>query len=117
MYVITSALGPFGLAAIVYMGLILSTLSERLNAVAKKRNYHRWFQLANSLIAIAAMSQVIRNAAALAPQRALPALLEPWFALVTFQVPLALGTSALLLLVWYYWGWILQETSGGGPRT
>lgn len=111
MYVIATALGPFGLAAILYLGLILSTLSERLNAVAKKKDYHAWFRVANSLIAIAAMSQVIRNAATLAPKRALPALLEPWFALLTFHIPLALGTSVLLVLVWYYWGWILKETS------
>ena len=112
MNVITTALGPFGLAAIVYLGLILSTLSERLNAVAKKKDYSRWFQPANSLIAMAVMSQVIRNAAMLAPDRALPTLLEPWFALLTFHVPLALGASALLWLVWYYWRWILKETSG-----
>ncbi len=111
MYVIATALGPLGLASIVYLGLILSTLSNRLNAVANKEDYHRWFQLANSLIATAAMSQVIRNAATLAPERALPALLEPWFALLTFHIPLTLGTSSLLLLVWYYWGWILKETS------
>jgi hypothetical protein len=111
MYVITSALGPFGLAAVVYMGLMLSTLSERLNAVAKRKDYHRWFQLANGHIAIAAISQMIRNAATLAPDRALPALLEPWFALVTFHLPLAMGTSILLLLVRYYWAWILKETS------
>ena len=111
MYVITTALGPFGLAAIVYLGLILSTLSERLNAVAKKRSYHRWFQVANSLLAVAAMSQVIRSAATLAPARALPPLLEPWFALLTFHVPLALGATADLVLVWYYWGWILKEKS------
>jgi hypothetical protein len=111
MDVIAIALGPFGLAAVVYLGLILSTLSERLNAVAKKADYHRWFQPTNSLIGIAAMSQVIRNAATLAPERALPALLEPWFALLTFHVPLALGASGLLVLVWYYWGWILKEGS------
>jgi hypothetical protein len=111
MYVIAAALGPVGLAAIVDLGLILSTLSERLNAVAKKTDHHRWFKLANSLIAVSVISQVIRTAATLAPERALPALLEPWFALVTFHIPLALGTSALLLLVRYYWGWIMKETS------
>jgi hypothetical protein len=111
MYVITTALGPFGLAAIVYLGLILATLSERLNAVAKKANYHRWYQFANGLIGVAAMSQVIRNAATLAPERALSGLLEPWFALLTFHVPMALGTSGLLVLAWYYWGWIVKERS------
>jgi hypothetical protein len=111
MYVIATALGPFGLASIVYLGLILATLSERLNSVAKKADHRRWFQLANGLVAIAAMSKVIRSAAMLAPERALSSVLEPWFALLTFHVPLALGTSALLVLAWYYWGWIVKETS------
>ena len=112
MDIITTALGPFGLAAVVYLGIILSTLSERLNAVAKKKDHRHWFGVANGLIAVAAMSQVIRNAAALAPERALPALLAPWFALLTFHIPLALGTTADLVLVWYYWGWILKEKPG-----
>ena len=109
MYVITTALGPFGLAAIVYLGLLLSTLSERLNAVAKKKQYHQWFRVANALIAVATLSQVIRSAASLAPEHALPALLNPWFALLTFHIPLAVGATGDLVLVWYYWGWILKE--------
>lgn len=111
MRAITATLGPFGLAAIVYMGLIFSRLSERLNAVAKKGEHHRWFRVANGLIAFAALSQAVRNAATLAPDCALPVLLEPWFALLTFHVPLALGATANLLLISYYWGWILKEKS------
>lgn len=109
MLVITSPLGSAGLAAIVYLGAIFSSLSERLNAVAKKANYHRWFWVANSLIAIAATSQIVRSTAALAPTCALPALLDPWFALITFHIPLAVGATVDLFLVRYYWGWILKE--------
>jgi len=109
MRVITATLGPFGLAAVVYLGLIFSRLSERLNAVAKKGDHHRWFGLANALIGVAALSQAVRNAAALAPQHAPPALLDPTFALLTFHVPLALGATLDLALVYYYWGWILRE--------
>jgi hypothetical protein len=111
MLAITTPLGSVGLAAIVYLGAMFATLSERLNAVAKRADYHRWFWIANSLIAIAATSQVVRSTAALAPTCALPALLEPWFALVTFHIPLAVGSTANLLLVRYYWGWILEENS------
>lgn len=109
--VIASTLGPFGLAAIVYLGLIFARLSERLNAVAKKGNHYRWFGMANAFIAMAAMSQAIRNAAALAPEEAMPLLLEPSFALFTFHIPLALGATIDLALVSYYWGWILKEKS------
>jgi hypothetical protein len=111
MPVITTPLGSVGLAAVVYLGAIFAKLSERLNAVAKRADYHRWFWVGNGLIAIAATSQVIRSTAALAPRYALPALLDPWFALVSFHIPLAVGSTIDLLLVRYYWGWILKETS------
>jgi hypothetical protein len=106
---ITTPLGSVGLVAIMYLGGIFSTLSERLNVVAKRADYHRWFWLGNILIAIAATSQAIRSTAALAPTSALPTLLDPWFALVTFHIPLAVGSTFDLLLVRYYWGWILKE--------
>jgi len=109
MRAITSTLGPFGLAAVVYLGIIFSRLSERLNAVAKKRDYGPWFHVSNGLIALAALSQATRNAAALAPACALPILLEPAFALLTFHIPLAIGATGNLVLVWYYWHWILKE--------
>ena len=109
MRAITATLGPFGLAAIVYLGVIFSRLSERLNAVAKKKDYRAWFRVFTGLIALAAMSQAMRNAAALAPACALPILLEPAFALLTFHIPLAMGATGNLVLVWYYWHWILKE--------
>ena len=110
MLVVTAPLSPIGLVAIAYLSIIFSVLSQRLNAVAKKAKHHRWFSVATVLIIIAAMSQAVRSTAHLAPDRALPFLLKPWFALVTFHVPLALGTTIALLLVWYYWGWIVKET-------
>ncbi len=109
MLVVTAPLSPIGLVAIVYLTLIFSTLSQRLNAVAKKADHSRWFWVANGYIIIAAMSEAVRSAAHLAPERALPVLLKPWFALVTFHIPLAVGATIALLLVWYYWGWILKE--------
>lgn len=108
MRVITTTLGPFGLVAVAYLGLTLSTLSQRLNTVAKKRDYRRWFLFADALLALAALSQMLRSAATLAPAQALPALLEPWFAFLTFHVPLAVGATVNLVLAWYYWGWILK---------
>ena len=109
MIVITTPLGSMGLLAVVYLGFLFANFSRRLSAVRKMANYHRWFQVANGLVALAAMSQVVRGVAALAPQLAYPILLEPWFALASFHVPLAIGVTLDLALVWYYWGWILKE--------
>lgn len=110
MLVVTAPLSPIGLVAIAYLSVIFSVLSQRLNAVAKKAEHHRWFSVATAMFILAAMSQAVRGTAHLAPDRASPFLLEPWFALVTFHVPLALGATIDLLLVWYYWGWIVKET-------
>ena len=108
MKVIMTPLGPLGLLAIVYLCVLFSNFSRRLSAVTKMKDYYRWFRLASGLIAVAATSQVIRATAALAKEA--PAFLcAPWFALLSFYIPLAIGVTLALALVWYYWGWILKE--------
>ncbi len=112
MIVITTPLAPVGLLAVVYLGFLFATLSRRLSAVTGLAEHHRWFGLASALVAVAATSQMIRGVAALAPQLAHPVLLEPWFALVSFHIPLAMGVTLDFVLVWYYWKWILKEKIG-----
>ena len=109
MIVITTPLGPMGLLAVVYLGLLFNSFSRRLSTVTRMANHHRWFQVANGFVALAAMSQIVRGIAALAPQLAPPILLQSWFALVSFHIPLVIGVTLDLVLVWYYWGWILKE--------
>ncbi|MFQ6099936.1 MAG: hypothetical protein ACE5OS_01700 [Anaerolineae bacterium] len=109
MIVITTPLGPVGLLVIAYLSLLFANFSRRLSAVTKMADYYRWFQVASLLIALAAMSQIVRGTVALAPELASPVLLEPWFALVSFHIPLAIGVTADLWLVLYYWRWILKE--------
>ena len=109
MKVITTPLGVVGLLAIAYMGFLFANFSRRLSAVTKMANHHRWFPVANGFITLAAMSQVMRSTASLAPNLAPPVLLESWFSMVSFHIPLAIGVSIDLVLVWYYWGWILKE--------
>ena len=109
MIVITTPLGSLGLLAVVYLGFLFASFSRRLSAVRKMADHYRWFQAANVCVALAAVSQVVRGIAALAPEFAYPILLEPWFALVSFHIPLAIGVTLDLVLVWFYWGWILKE--------
>jgi hypothetical protein len=109
MIVITTPLGAMGLLAVVYVGFLFANFSRRLSAVRKMANHCRWFQAANGFVSLAAMSQIVRGIAALAPQFAYPNLLEPWFALASFHIPLTIGVTLDLALVWYYWGWILRE--------
>ncbi len=111
MRVITAPLGSIGLLAMVYLCFLFANFSRRLSAVTKMKDHYRWFPLASGLIAVAAMSQIIRATAGLA--REAPGFLcEPWFAMVSFYIPLTVGVTLALVLVWYYWGWILKEKIG-----
>lgn len=109
MIVITTPLGAVGLLSVVYLGILFANFSRRLCAVTKQIDHYRWFQVAGGFVALAAASQVIRGIAALAPHLAPPVLLAPWFALVSFHIPLAVGVTLNLVLVWRYWSWILKE--------
>ncbi len=110
MIVVTTPLGVVGLLAIAYLGFLFANFSRRLSAVTRMANHHRWFLMANAFVALAALSQIIRSTAVLAPSDVAPSiLLQPWFSLVSFHIPLAIGVTTDLMLVWYYWGWILKE--------
>jgi hypothetical protein len=108
MKVITAPLGPIGLFAIVYLCILFANFSRRLSAVTKMKDYGRWFWLAEMLIAISALSQMMRATGDLASE-APDFLRETWFVMVSFYIPLALGVTLAFVLVWYYWGWILRE--------
>ncbi|MBE9507625.1 MAG: hypothetical protein IMY86_06195 [Chloroflexi bacterium] len=109
MIVITTSLESAGLLAIIYLGFLFANFSRRLGAVTKMTDHYRWFWVASSFVALAAMSQIVRGTATLAPQEALPFLLEPWFALLSFHFPLAVGVTLDFVLVWYYWRWVMEE--------
>ncbi|MEE8390763.1 MAG: hypothetical protein V3S14_08225 [Anaerolineae bacterium] len=110
MIVITTPLGVVGLLAIAYLGFLFANFSRRLGTVTRMANHHRWFLVANVFVALAAMSQIMRSIAALASPDVAPSILiQPWFSLVSFHIPLAIGVTIDLVLVWYYWGWILKE--------
>lgn len=113
MIFLTTSLAPVGFLAIAYLNFLFGDLSKRLGSVTKMADYRRWFVVASGFITLAAISQVVRGTAALAPERAPSALLKPWFALVCFYIPLAVGVTIALVLMWYYWGWILREKIDG----
>jgi hypothetical protein len=109
MIVITTPLGAVGLLGIAYLSILFANLSRRLRAVTKMADRCRWFYIAAVLLVLAALSQIIRSVAGLAPALSPAILREPWFALLGFHTPLALGVTIDLALVWHYWSWILKE--------
>jgi len=109
MIIVTTILGVLGVFSIIYLNLLLSNLSRRLGTVTQMKPYYRWFLVAGAFVTIAALSQLIRGTAMLAPDLALSVFLEPWFALVTYHLPLAIGVTLDLAIVWCYWGWMFKE--------
>ncbi len=109
MKVITIPLGPVGLFAVLYLGVLFANFSRRLGAVTKMAERYRWFVVSNTFIALAATSQMVRGIVAVAPDSGFSFLLSSWFALITFHIPLAIGMTLDLVLVWHYWSWILKE--------
>ena len=109
MRVIATPLGPIGLIAIIYLGLIFANFSRRLCAVTKLKYRARLFNVGSSVLALAVASQIVRSSASLAPDLAPAVLLEPWFVITTFYVPFALGVTIEVALVWHYWGWTFRE--------
>jgi len=110
MSVITTPLVLIGLLSVLYLSLLFDSFSRRLGAVTKVADRYRWFRVASAFVAVAAMSQVVRGTAALAPGEQLSSFLQqPCVSLVTFHIPLVVGVTIDLILVWYYWRWILRE--------
>ena len=112
MRVMAAPFGPVGLVATIYLGLIFFSLSQRLSAVTKLKYRRSWFHVSMVLLTLALVSQVMRSSAMLAPDMAPPKLLQPWFVLVTFHIPFALGITIQLILVWNHWRWIFKEKLG-----
>ncbi|MCX7680543.1 MAG: hypothetical protein N2508_01025 [Anaerolineae bacterium] len=112
MIVITIPFAAIGLMSLAYITLLFLDLSRRLNAMTKMKRHYRWFPLAAALILFAALSQIVLSIGNLAPDIAPPFLLQPWFPLLIFHLPLATGVSIALVVVWYYWGWIFREKVG-----
>jgi hypothetical protein len=109
MSVITTPLGPVALLAVAYLGTLFADLTRRLSAVRKTPDHYGWFRVGSSFVTVAAFSQAVRGIAALAPHLAPPVLLETWFAVLSYHIPLCLGVTLLLALVLHHWKWTLTE--------
>ncbi len=102
-----------GLAGVLYAVLILMVLSKKLGEVARMRPYYRLFYLATALIALAIASRVFRALEALTSLLGPEA--PPWlhqsqlFYTLTYYIPLALGVTISLAVIWQYWGWLVKE--------
>ncbi|MGD1994911.1 MAG: hypothetical protein PVI59_17085 [Anaerolineae bacterium] len=107
--ILTTPLGPVSLVAILYATIIYISLSRKLGTVTKMRPYYRGFVVSLAFIGLALMAYVIRNSAFLAHTALSDWLLAPAFGLAFFHVPLFIGISVNVVLIWHYWSWLLSE--------
>jgi hypothetical protein len=107
--IVAAVLGSMGLISAIYITLIISKLSQKLGAVTKMRSYYRGFYASAIFLLVSLIAHLLKTSVLLASERA-PALLNSdLFYLLTYYLPLAIGTSINLAVTLRYWDWLLKE--------
>lgn len=102
-------LSVISLVAVVILLSVLCRLSERLGAVERMAPLYRYYYLAIALTAFGAFIHLIVARGTLSPGLFPDWLQAPWFLLLTYYVPLAVGLTIALAVTWRYWSWLLKE--------
>ena len=109
MNIVAAVLGSMGLISAIYITLIISRLSQKLGAVTKMRGYYRGFYVSAIFLLVSLIAHLLKTSVLLASEQA-PALLNSdLFYLLTYYLPLAIGTSINLAITLRYWDWLLKE--------
>jgi hypothetical protein len=107
--IVAAVLGSMGLISAIYITLIISKLSQKLGAVTKMRGYYRGFYVSAIFLLVSLIAHLLKTSVLLASEQA-PALLNSdLFYLLTYYLPLAIGTSINLAITLRYWDWLLKE--------
>jgi hypothetical protein len=107
--IVAAVLGSAGLMSAIYITLIMAKLSQKLGAVTKMRGYYRGFYISAIFLLVSLIAYFLKTSVLLASEQA-PALLNnDWFYLLTYYLPLAVGTSVSLAITLRYWDWLLKE--------
>ena len=109
MNIVAAVLGSAGLMSAIYVTLIMARLSQKLGAVTKMRGYYRGFYVSAIFLLVSLIAYFLKTSVLLASEQA-PALLNnDWFYLLTYYLPLAVGTSVSLAITLRYWDWLFKE--------
>jgi len=107
--ILGAILSAVGLGALIYALLILAQLGQKLGAVTKMTPYYRAYYIAVGFVALALMTRLVRASVFSSPAGASGLLGNPYFYLVFYHLPLAVGLCIGLAVTWYYWKWLLKE--------
>lgn len=104
-----SILGTFGTLSIIILIYILARLSERLGSVQKMSPRYRYYYVALLFLAIGYGTHILVARVSFTPQDFPAWLVSPWFLLLAYYLPLAVGVSIGLAITWLYWSWLVTE--------
>lgn len=93
--------------AVLYIGWILRTFSQRIGDVTKMKSYYRWFDVGNIFLALAILGYTLINSAEFLERPAF--FTRPSAPLLIFHLPLTLGVVIDLIITLIYWGWLLRK--------
>ncbi len=104
-------LGILGTLSLMVLFYVLAKLSERFGAVIKMAPIFRYYYLGVIFLAIGSITHFI-VAALLTSGNSPVWLVAPWFLLLAYHLPLAIGLTIGLVITWRYWSWLVTEHNG-----
>jgi hypothetical protein len=121
---VIAVLSTAGLASVALVLLILARLTEKWEAVTRKKSYYRLFYVLAGVIVLLGGVHLYRIAVLVPDQFSLvhdsrsflqeqtgisssPPELRAWLYLVSYYLPLAITMTISLLLTWRNWGWLV----------
>jgi hypothetical protein len=127
---VIAVLSTGGLASVALVLFILARLTEKWQAVTRKRSHYYVFYALSGVIVLLGGVHLYHIAALVSDQLPLvqgtrdlfreqtgiatsPPQLRSWLYLMFYYLPLAITMTISLLLAWRNWGWILHPDKFG----
>jgi hypothetical protein len=101
--------GSLGLLAVIYTLFVLAAFSQRMGEVLKTPPLYRGLYLGAACLTVALIVRFLRVSVLLASAEGSAFLQDDWFYLLAYHVPLALGLTVSVVVIWRYWSWLLRE--------
>jgi len=107
--VVVGLSGSLGLLAVIYTLFVLAAFSQKMGDVLKMPPLYRGLYLGAACLTVALIVRFLRVSVLLASAEGAAFLQDDWFYLLAYHVPLALGLTVSLVVIWRYWSWLLRE--------
>lgn len=109
MSVDVTFLGTFGTLSVILLFFILARLSERLGSVERMSPIYRYYYVAIFFLVIGYITHLLAARVILIPKSFSEWLTSPWFLLLAYHLPLAIGVTIGLIITWRYWSWLVHH--------